>query len=148
MSIICLSLTPILRCNGLSPTFASTLLIPPGLAVLISTALFFTRKNDKCVRPAMISPAACAYDTFRKRLLLVGEGLAYFILAVLDFVSKVIPTIHLSLDMFKGLDVTVGLSTSFPLYRRTLISTSQAHSVTSPSHSTASSSCSWCGPPS
>jgi hypothetical protein len=45
----------------------------------------------------------------RKRLLLVGEGLIYFLLALLDFISKIVLTKKLSVSTFKALDITVGM---------------------------------------
>jgi hypothetical protein len=51
MSTICLSHAPILRCVGVTHTFAATLLIPPVLALFFGLSLLFVRRNgDKYVQ--------------------------------------------------------------------------------------------------
>jgi hypothetical protein len=109
MSTICLSHAPILRCVGVTHTFAVTLLIPPVLALFFGLSLLFVRRNgDKYVQ---MHYATCyILIRSRKRLLLVGEGITYFILCLLDSLAEVVPATQFSISTFKALDMTVGMS--------------------------------------
>ena len=57
---------------------------------------------------ANISPAQHAYLRLRKHFLLVGEGITYALLALLDLLTHVVPSVSTNLASFKALDILVG----------------------------------------
>lgn len=99
MSSICLSLVPNLRCQGLTWTQLGVLLIPPGLEVAFGLSLLLIVRE----------PGS------RKHYLLAGEGVIYFVLALLDLLSHVISTVRTSLTAFKAFDILIGALTTGPL---------------------------------
>ncbi|KZT08137.1 uncharacterized protein LAESUDRAFT_77405 [Laetiporus sulphureus 93-53] len=56
----------------------------------------------------------------RQHVLLTSEGLAYFSIALLDFLVHVIPAVDRSLGVFKPLDILTGAASSIPLLLYTL----------------------------
>lgn len=89
MPTICVSLTPILRCVGLTKLETAIILIPPGLGVIFALSLIAIKRG-------------------RKPLILAFEGITYMLVAALDFASHFAPQLISSGKIFKAIDITVG----------------------------------------
>ncbi|KAG8216074.1 hypothetical protein J3R82DRAFT_8074 [Butyriboletus roseoflavus] len=93
LSLVCLSLTPNLRCVGFTLGQYKALIIPPVIEVIISLLFIY----------------------LRAQFLLVADGILYFIWALLDMLSQVVPAVRISLPVFKALDFLVGAVSFTPI---------------------------------
>ncbi|KAH0831207.1 hypothetical protein J3R83DRAFT_13786 [Lanmaoa asiatica] len=93
LSTVCLSLTPNLRCVSFTLGQSEALIIPPVIEVIIS--LFFIY--------------------LRAQFLLAADATLYFIWALLDMLSHVVPAARMSLSVFKELDFLVGAVSFTPI---------------------------------
>ncbi|TDL27776.1 hypothetical protein BD410DRAFT_893961 [Rickenella mellea] len=95
MGSICLSLTPILRCSSLTRTQSIVLLVPTALQVVFAIGLL-----------------VCKWGSGRKHYFLVTEGFATFVLALLDFLSHILP---LARNGYKTFDISIGVISFIPI---------------------------------
>ncbi|KAF8836999.1 hypothetical protein BDN67DRAFT_247156 [Paxillus ammoniavirescens] len=96
---LCLSLTPNLRCSGFSQLESRMLIIPPAIEVIV------------CVFFVLVK-----WETgSRAHILLIADGILYFVLALLDTLSYVVPAVRNSLSCFKVLNIFVGSVSFTPL---------------------------------
>ncbi|KAF8548293.1 hypothetical protein OG21DRAFT_1564865 [Imleria badia] len=93
LSLVCLSLTPNLRCVGFTLGQSEALIIPPAIEVILS--LFFIY--------------------LWAQVLLAADGILYFIWALLDMLSHVVPAARISLAVFSALDFLVGAVSFTPI---------------------------------
>lgn len=98
-SVLCFSLVPVLRCVTRERVEFSTLLIPPGIELLFSITLFIKRHDKKG----------------RHYYLLCAEGTSYFLLALLDFLSRALPVLRQDLLVVKIMDLIIGGLSIVPL---------------------------------
>ncbi|KAG9307980.1 hypothetical protein JVU11DRAFT_12028 [Chiua virens] len=121
-SLICLSLSPNLRCFGFTiPQFA-TLIIPPVIEVIISLLFIYLCSGpDRQVFNVLsgIQIISSSYDR-RAQFLLAVDGILYFIWALLDVLSHVVPAARNSLSLFKVLDFLLGAVSFTPILLYTL----------------------------
>ncbi|RXW19661.1 hypothetical protein EST38_g6192 [Candolleomyces aberdarensis] len=99
-SSFCLSSATILRCVPLSQAQGFIILIPTLLEVISTSSLIITLWNSG----------------HRRHLLLTAEGWIYFILSVLELLTRVLGAAQNNVDVFSGLDVTIGVASFVPLF--------------------------------
>ncbi|KAJ2922902.1 hypothetical protein H1R20_g14160, partial [Candolleomyces eurysporus] len=99
-SSFCLSSATILRCVPLSQAQGFIILIPTLLEVISTSSLIITLWNSG----------------HRRHLLLTAEGWIYFILSVLELLTRVLGAAQNNVDVFSGLDVTIGVASFIPLF--------------------------------
>ncbi|KAH7915877.1 hypothetical protein BJ138DRAFT_1176159 [Hygrophoropsis aurantiaca] len=95
---VCLSVAPNFRCINLSQLQFEVLIIPPALELVFCISLIMMK-----------------WGSGRMHLLLAGEGIIYFILALTDMLSHVAPAARNSLSIFKAMDIFVGSVSFIPL---------------------------------
>jgi hypothetical protein len=103
MGTLCFSQALILRCESLSETEDIALFIPTCVEVLFTTSLIFR-----------------TWSSGRWRLFLILEGWVYFALALLELLSHIIPAVRDHLDVFKPIDIILGILSSLPLLLYTI----------------------------
>ncbi|KAF9078350.1 hypothetical protein BDP27DRAFT_6215 [Rhodocollybia butyracea] len=103
MGTLCFSQALILRCESLSETEDIALFIPTCVEVLFTTSLIFR-----------------TWSSGRWRLFLILEGWVYFALALLELLSHIIPAVRDQLDVFKPIDIILGILSSLPLLLYTI----------------------------
>ncbi|KAJ2919668.1 hypothetical protein MD484_g682, partial [Candolleomyces efflorescens] len=99
-SSFCLSSATILRCVPLSQAQGIIILIPTFLEVISTSSLIVTLWNSG----------------HRRHLLLTAEGWIYFILSILELLTRVLSVAQTNVDVFSGLDVTIGVASFVPLF--------------------------------
>ncbi|KAF9781262.1 hypothetical protein BJ322DRAFT_265132 [Thelephora terrestris] len=104
LSVLCFSPVPILRCVAPGKIEFSTLLIPPGIELLFSIFLL-SKQGEKGGR------------SYR---LLCAEGISYFLLALMDFLSRAVTLLHQDLFVVKLVDIILGSLSVVPLLCFTL----------------------------
>ncbi|KAI0061233.1 hypothetical protein BV25DRAFT_1827110 [Artomyces pyxidatus] len=98
MGSVCLSVVPILRCVGLSQIESTLLVVPAALEFVFSLGL-----------------VAAGKSAGRSRFILAAEGPIYFLLAVLEFLGHVLPTLESTVTGFKALDIVIGSASFLPI---------------------------------
>ncbi|KAF9521771.1 hypothetical protein CPB83DRAFT_887841 [Crepidotus variabilis] len=99
MGSICLSAAPILRCASLDNIQNVALIIPASLEVIASTTLVYLN-----------------WGSGKRHLLLTAEGWMYFVLALLELLSFIVPSIRDNLSVFRTLDSAIGIASFLPLF--------------------------------
>ncbi|KAF9224858.1 hypothetical protein BS17DRAFT_54079 [Gyrodon lividus] len=97
-SPVCLSLAPNLRCVSFTQLEHQVLIIPPAIEVIV--CIFFILLKRR---------------TDRAHILLLTDGILYYIWALLDMLSHVVPAARNSLSIFKALDICLGSVSFTPL---------------------------------
>ncbi|KAJ3505516.1 hypothetical protein NLJ89_g7374 [Agrocybe chaxingu] len=99
MGSICLSSASILRCASLTRLHNILLIIPTILELIFATALIFIK-----------------WGSGRRHLLLSAEGWIYFILALVELLSDVLPAVRDDLPLFRAFDVGIGVASFLPVF--------------------------------
>ncbi|KAI0767493.1 hypothetical protein C8Q74DRAFT_961454 [Fomes fomentarius] len=100
MGDICLSVAPILRCQSLSRLEAGILLLPPAIEIVFASVLLWAKRGS----------------ADKKHVFLAVEVIVYFLLAVLDMLIHTLPNIGTSLDLFRSLDIVIGVGSFITLF--------------------------------
>ncbi|KAF8128666.1 hypothetical protein EV363DRAFT_1340283 [Boletus edulis] len=96
--LVCLSLAPNLRCFGFTRGQFVALTIPPAIEFIIS--LFFAYLYSEPGRWSQV---------------LAADGILYFVWALLDMLSHVIPAARVSFSVFRVLDFVIGAASFTPI---------------------------------
>jgi hypothetical protein len=99
MASICLSAAPILRCPSFDALQNELFIIPPALELIFSSSLLFSNWRDH-----------------KSVLLVTAEAWAYFALALLDFLSHLLPAVRDSLSTFRIVDISLAALSFLPLF--------------------------------
>ena len=109
MAAICFSPLLGLRCFGLSHIQEAVSLAPIGLEVLFSLGLMFAGRDvGRYVRDPLEPVVFLICTSHRIRYLLAAEGPVFLFLAVLSFLSHVVPVFQDNLVPYEVLDIVIG----------------------------------------
>ncbi|KAI5893369.1 uncharacterized protein SCHCODRAFT_02500140 [Schizophyllum commune H4-8] len=100
MGSICLSSPTVLRCQSFTVVQSGILLVPAGLEALVACWTVYANWGLG----------------HRKQLLLGAEGCTYFMLALLDLLSHLLPAVRDNIGTFKVIDTVLGVASVFPIF--------------------------------
>jgi hypothetical protein len=113
MADICLSPVLGLRCLGLSHVQEALTLVPICLEVIFSLGLVIAgRDAGRYVHDPLASVVLLISTPHRIRYLLAAEAPILLLLAILSFLSHVVPVFQDNLTPFEALDITIGAFSS------------------------------------
>ncbi|KAG6840025.1 hypothetical protein C0991_009491 [Blastosporella zonata] len=100
MEPLCYSTPSILRCAPFTKLEVTLLIIPTALEVLLATYLLVARWRMGQ----------------RRHLWISAEGWIYFVLAIIEMISHILPAAQERADVFKALDTLLGATSFIPIF--------------------------------